>query len=167
MALVPAVAALSVFAAGLGALAAGAGGGLGWIGVDTEPGQTLSPAAEALARWNERPMLGHGLNSLDSLAAAPSALRWLAETGYLGALLGTAAILTLGFGLAVMKDRGRPISRGFILLTGLVAFALTESLLSPAFDQPAAMFALAVLAGVAISYLDFESTRRARNPNPA
>jgi hypothetical protein len=163
LALVPAVAGLSVIAAGLAALAAGAGGGLGWIGAGPADENTLSPAADALARWSERPLLGHGLNSLDSLAAAPTALRWLAETGFIGAALTLGAAGALLAGLALTHDRGRPFSRGFMLATGLVGFALTDTFLSPAFDQPAPAFTLAVMLGLALSYLDFESTSRARS----
>jgi hypothetical protein len=161
LALVPAVAAISVMAAGLAALAAGAGGGLGWIGAGSSDGGIA--AADALARWSERPLLGHGLNSMDDLAGAPTALRWLAETGYVGAALTLGVIGALLAGLALMHDRGRPFSRGFMLAAGLVGFTLTDTFLSPAFDQPAASFTLAVMLGLAISYLDFESTSRARS----
>ncbi|MDX2276035.1 MAG: hypothetical protein NW206_11355 [Hyphomonadaceae bacterium] len=164
LALVPAVAALSVFAAGLAALAAGAGGGLGWIGAGPIDETTLSPATDALARWGERPALGHGLNSLQ-LPSSPTALRWLAETGYLGMTLALIVAAALLAGLITLKDRGRPFSRGFILAAGLVGFAVTDMLLSSAFDQPAPAFALAIMLGLALSYLDFESTSRARTPH--
>jgi hypothetical protein len=162
LALVPAVAGLSVIAAGLAALAAGAGGGLGWIGATPiGDGAALNPATDALARWSERPLLGHGLNSLDSLATAPTALRWLAETGALGAVLTLGVVGAMLAGLVLMHDRGRPFSRGFMLAAGLVGFTLTDTFLSPAFDQPAPAFTLAVMLGLALSYLDFESTSRA------
>ena len=93
-------------------------------------------------------------------ATAAAALRWLAETGYLGAGLAAANAAALLLGLAVMKDRGRPFSRGFILLAGLGGFTLTEMLLSPAFNQPTPGFALAIMVGLALSYVDFESTKR-------
>lgn len=162
MALVPAVAGLSALAAALAALAAGAGGGLGWIGAGPQTAQALSPVTDALARWGERPLLGHGLGALDHLAASPTALRWLAETGYLGAGLAIGAAAALGVGLAVRNDRGRPLSRGFMLFAGLGGFSLTEMLLSPAFNQPTPGFELAIMVGIALSYLDFESTSRAR-----
>jgi hypothetical protein len=161
LALVPAVAAISVLAAGLAALAAGAGGGLGWIG--TGDSGDAAAASDALARWSERPLLGHGLNSMDELATAPTALRWLAETGYVGGALTLGVIGALLAGLALLHDRGRPFSRGFMLASGLVGFTLTDTFLSSAFDQPAASFTLAVMLGLAISYLDFESTSRARS----
>lgn len=165
LALVPAVAALCAMAAALAAVSAGAGGGLGWIGANAGAGEeaALSPVTDALARWGERPVLGHGLNALDSLAASPAALKWLAETGAIGGLLTLAAAAALLAGLIMMKDGGRPISRGFMLAAGLIGFALTEALLSPAFDQPTPAFTLAVMIGLAISYLDFESTSRGRS----
>lgn len=161
LALVPAVTALSVIAAGLAALAAGAGGGLGWIGAGPLDQTRLAPATDALNRWAQRPVFGHGLNALD-LAGSPTALRWLAETGYLGGALALGTAAALLFQLIMLKDRGRPFSRGFILAAGLIGCALTDMFLSSAFDQPAPGFTLAVMLGLAISYLDFESTSRAR-----
>lgn len=165
MALVPAVVGISLIAATLAALATGAGGGLGWIGAGGVERDAFSPAMEALARWSERPLLGHGLDSLDATgaASAPTALRWVSETGYVGLGLALAGVGALGLGLALLNDRGRPVSRGFILFVGLAAFTITEALLSPAFDQPSSAFTLAIMIGVALSYLDFESTRRARS----
>ena len=169
MALVPAVAAVSAIAATLAALATGAGGGLGWIGAGAQERQAFSPAMEALARSGERPFFGHGLDSTShsNAEAAPTALRWLAETGWFGIVLAAAGALALGVGLMLANDRGRPFSRGFILFSGLVGFTLTETLLSPSFDQPAPAFMLAVLVGVSLSYLDFESTRRKRSSSAA
>ena len=169
MALVPAVAGVSAIAAALAALATGAGGGLGWIGAGAQEHQAFSPAMEALARFGERPFFGQGLDSTSQgmAEAAPTALRWLAETGWVGIALATGVAVALGLVLMLTNDRGRPFSRGFILFCGLIGFTLIEALLSPSFDQPAPAFMLAVMVGIALSYLDFESTRRKRSSSAA
>lgn len=163
LALVPAVAAVSVVAAALAAFAAGVGGGLGWITAGAQAQDSFSASA-VLNTWAERPFVGHGLGSLSLVSGltAPTGFRWLAETGYVGIGLAATCLLALLAGLIALKDRGRPISRGFILFAGLATFALIEAVLTYAFDHPAPALMLALMVGFAASYLDFAGLRRVR-----
>ena len=164
LALVPAAAFVSIAAAALAALAAG-GGDWDWSAQAPEAITQVETAVSALSAAHEHPLFGRGLGAAD--ARLPGFAQWLGEFGALGVALGLAFVAALMIALAISKDRGRAISRGFILMSGVAAFALPLVLFGSAFAAPAPLFMLALLLGLAASFLDLETRSAKRNSDLA
>ncbi|MGE3142995.1 MAG: hypothetical protein AB7L65_06710 [Hyphomonadaceae bacterium] len=105
---------------------------------------------------NQRPLVAEP----DSIGAAA----WLTQAGLFGAGLAALGYCTLVITLAMSKDRNRTPSRGAPLLGAAGVFAATVSTFATGMAAPAAGLLLAVLTGLAASYVDLSSAR-SQNPN--
>jgi hypothetical protein len=113
-------------------------------------------AAAAMAVWREVPLNGIGVSGLtvfgEEARGAPAGAKMLAETGMIGLVAGALALLATALALAATPDRDRRPSRGGALFSGLAATAVMSACLSPAVTEPAQLFVLAGLLGLAGAY---------------
>lgn len=124
-----------------------------------QPGYAPDVTNAAAAAWGEKPLFGHGLGAYDVISAGAGGapfdlLRWLAETGLVGAGLLLGAFGVFMWRLWRADDHGRRPTRAFLLSAGVMAAAFVHGAATSALTAPASASVFAALLGVAAAYID-------------
>jgi O-antigen ligase len=115
-----------------------------------------------LDAWREKPLIGHGSGTTNSLVTPQDALphsevmRLLVETGIVGLFVFGTAVFALLIALLRTTRASPPVASYGVVAVSIVMGALVHSLADNVWSQTAGMYGLAVVIGCALGLLRSE-----------